>query len=103
MDRPLVGAAIGPWPPGPAASRRARSTDPRRHTIPPVGTGASDDDGVDSSSASDLGVVGATRVDFSSTARGKPYRANCHDRSGPDFNQPAFIAAVNPAGSEPAG
>jgi hypothetical protein len=103
MDRPLVGAAIGARPSGPAASNRAHSTDRRRHTIPPVGTGASDDDGVDSSSASGLGVVHATRVGFSHAARGNPSRGACHDRSGPDFPQPARVAAVDPAGSEPAG
>ena len=41
-------------------------------------------------------------VDSSGTAHGNPCPGICHDRSGPDFPQPALVAAVNPAGSEPA-
>ena len=101
MDRPLVGAIIGPRPPCPA-SHWAQSTNRRKHIIRPVGTGASDDDGPGPSSAPGFTVAGVARADVSGTALVHPCRGACHDRSGPDFAEPALVA-VNPAGSEPAG
>ena len=92
-------SALGRLAPPPPTGHTAPTR--RRHTIPPVSAGTSDG-GVDSSSASGPGVAGATRVDSSGTAHGNPCPGICHDRSGPDFPQPALVAAVNPAGSEPA-
>lgn len=109
-DRALLGAASGPRPARPA-SRRARSAGgglaAAAHgaavgDTPAWGTGASDGDDYDSSSASALHVLYATGAASSGTARVQPRGGAGRDRSGDELKHPA-VAAVDRAGREPAG